>query len=233
MAVEFHLAEDPLALHLLLQHLEGLIDIVVTDKNLHAAFLFDRPVTGPAVDGPVATVELHRPERRNAWTLVLGQELGEALAELDADDTVRAVVITGSGPTFSVGADLKAGDNVQVSVRARAGASLADIEATAAALVGDHGNNSAGHGRALFLYVGTVAGGQAGGHIALHVTGGNWRSLRSKLGQSLDETFTYDEGTIFLLWQGKVPTVIDPSQLKAGDRITVRVRAARAATRSR
>ena len=45
------------------------------------------------------------------------------------------------------------------------------------------------------------------------------------LGQSLDETFTYDEGTIFLLWQGKVPTVIDPSQLKAGDRITVRVRA--------
>ena len=50
------------------------------------------------------------------------------------------------------------------------------------------------------------------------------------LGQSLDETFTYDEGTIFLLWQGKVPTVIDPSQLKAGDRITVRVRAARAAT---
>ena len=119
---------------------------------------------------------------------------------------------------------------IQVSVRARAGASLADIEATAAALVGDHGNNSAGHGRALFLYVGTVAGGQAGGHIALHVTGGNWRALRSMLGQSLDETFTYDEGTIFLLWQGKVPTVIDPSQLKAGDRITVRVRAARSAT---
>ena len=53
-------------------------------------------------------------------------------------------------------------------------------------------------------------------------------ALRSLLGQSLDQTFTYDDGTIFLLWQGKVPTVIDPSQLKAGDRITVRVRAARA-----
>ena len=50
------------------------------------------------------------------------------------------------------------------------------------------------------------------------------------LGQSLDETFTYGDGTIFLLWQGKVPTVIEPSQLKAGDRITVRVRAARNAT---
>jgi hypothetical protein len=50
------------------------------------------------------------------------------------------------------------------------------------------------------------------------------------LGQSLDQTFTYDDGTIFLLWQGKVPTVIGPSQLKAGDRITIRVRAPRADT---
>ena len=42
MAAEFHLAEDALALHLLLKHLEGLVDIVVPDENLHAAFLFDR-----------------------------------------------------------------------------------------------------------------------------------------------------------------------------------------------
>jgi len=42
MAAELHLAEDALALHLLLQHPEGLIDIVVTDENLHAAFLFDQ-----------------------------------------------------------------------------------------------------------------------------------------------------------------------------------------------
>ena len=47
MAAELHLAEHALALHLLLQHLEGLVDIVVTDENLHAAFLFDRPVDGP------------------------------------------------------------------------------------------------------------------------------------------------------------------------------------------
>jgi hypothetical protein len=36
MAAELHLAENALALHLFLQRLEGLIDIVVTDKNLHA-----------------------------------------------------------------------------------------------------------------------------------------------------------------------------------------------------
>ena len=44
MAAELHLAEDALALHLLLKHLEGLFDIVVPDENLHAAFLLDRAV---------------------------------------------------------------------------------------------------------------------------------------------------------------------------------------------
>src|SRR5450830_1841909 len=47
MAAELHLAEDALALHLLLQHPESLVDIVVTDEYLHAAFLFDRAVDGP------------------------------------------------------------------------------------------------------------------------------------------------------------------------------------------
>jgi len=42
MAAELHLAEDALALHLLLKHLEGLPDTVVPDENLHAAFLFNR-----------------------------------------------------------------------------------------------------------------------------------------------------------------------------------------------
>jgi hypothetical protein len=46
MAAELHLAEDALALHLLLQHLESLVDIVVTDEYPHAAFLLDRAVDG-------------------------------------------------------------------------------------------------------------------------------------------------------------------------------------------
>ena len=124
-------------------------------------------------------------------------------------------------------ADLKQGDWVQVSVRAKPGASLAEIEANAAGVVAGHGANTPGKARPLYLFAGTVTGGQSGGHIALHVTGGNWRALKSMLGQSLDQSFSYDDGTIFLLWQGKVPTVIDASQLKAGDRITVRIRAPR------
>ena len=51
----FHLAEYALALHLPLQHLKGLVDIVVADENLHAVFLLDRAVNGPDGQGARAT----------------------------------------------------------------------------------------------------------------------------------------------------------------------------------
>jgi hypothetical protein len=128
-------------------------------------------------------------------------------------------------------ADLRAGDNVTINVRAKGGVSLAELLATPVAVVADRGASNAARSRPLFLYIGTVAGGQSGGHVSLHVTSGNWRGLRTMLGQaSVDQTFSYDNSTIFLLWQGRVPTVIEPSQLRAGDRITVRVRAPRGST---
>jgi hypothetical protein len=51
VAAEFHLAEETFALHLLLQRLEGLIDIVVADENLHAAFLLDSRDQDTDMDG--------------------------------------------------------------------------------------------------------------------------------------------------------------------------------------
>ena len=59
MAAEFHLAEYPLALHLLLQHPEGLVDIVVADENLHVVFLFKRLI-GPTAKllGPLACASI-------------------------------------------------------------------------------------------------------------------------------------------------------------------------------
>jgi hypothetical protein len=127
-------------------------------------------------------------------------------------------------PTVGSYTDLKAGDWVNVNVRDSAGSSLADLEAKPAGIIGDR-LKQPDAALPLWLYVGTVAGPQTGGHIALHVNAGNRRALRSLLGQSADQTFTYDDSTIFLLWQGKVPSVIAASQLKAGDRITVRIRA--------
>lgn len=57
----------------------------------------------------VATITLNRPERYNAYTTQMGRELFGALARLDADDGVRAIVITGAGKHFCAGADLEAG----------------------------------------------------------------------------------------------------------------------------
>jgi 2-(1,2-epoxy-1,2-dihydrophenyl)acetyl-CoA isomerase len=56
----------------------------------------------------VATVTLNRPERRNAMSSELLQELLASLELAAADDDVRAVVLTGAGPGFCVGGDLQA-----------------------------------------------------------------------------------------------------------------------------
>jgi hypothetical protein len=47
MLAQLHLAEETFALHLLLQRPEGLVDIVVTDENLHVPFLLIRRLIGP------------------------------------------------------------------------------------------------------------------------------------------------------------------------------------------
>jgi len=61
------------------------------------------------VDEQVATLTLNRPEHLNAFTGRMGVEWGDALARCDADDAVRAVVITGAGRAFCAGADLSRG----------------------------------------------------------------------------------------------------------------------------
>lgn len=54
----------------------------------------------------VATLALNRPETHNAFDAELIQKLTSALLDLDRDDSVRAIIITGTGSTFSAGADL-------------------------------------------------------------------------------------------------------------------------------
>jgi enoyl-CoA hydratase/carnithine racemase len=61
-----------------------------------------------AEDG-IATITLDRPERMNAFTFVMRAELLAAFDEADADDAVRAVVVTGAGRAFCAGADLGGG----------------------------------------------------------------------------------------------------------------------------
>jgi enoyl-CoA hydratase/carnithine racemase len=59
--------------------------------------------------GAVQVLTLDRPGKRNAWTPKLGHELYSAIRDADADDAVRAIVVTGAGGTFCAGADLSGG----------------------------------------------------------------------------------------------------------------------------
>ena len=57
-------------------------------------------------DRQVAIVTLDRPEKLNAWSWTLGAEVVAAFDAADADDDVRAIVVTGAGRAFCAGADL-------------------------------------------------------------------------------------------------------------------------------
>src|SRR6185437_11117038 len=78
----------------------------------------------------------------------------------------------------------------------------------------------------LYLFRGKLTAVGSDGSVTVDVTGGNRRAMRLLIGANASETFSTGDGTIFLLWQGKVPTVIDASKLVVGDRIVVRIRAA-------
>lgn len=56
--------------------------------------------------GPVALLTLRRPEKLNALGAVLHDEIERAGTEVEADDSLRALIITGEGRGFSAGADL-------------------------------------------------------------------------------------------------------------------------------
>jgi hypothetical protein len=128
-------------------------------------------------------------------------------------------------PTVVQAGDLAAGDYVTVNVRAPRGSDLSAIEQQQAGIVGDHGTTLNTPDKPLYLFRGTLTS-VGTSTVTVHVTGGDRRALRLLIGSSADQTFTFGDETIFLLWQGKVPTVIDASKLVVGDKIVVRIRAA-------
>ena len=61
------------------------------------------------VDDRVATVTLNRPDKLNAWTVTMMEDLIKAFDILDNDDEVRVIIVTGAGRAFCAGADLDPG----------------------------------------------------------------------------------------------------------------------------
>ncbi len=71
---------------------------------------------------PIAVIQLHRPDAFNALSHGLMIELASCLEELDADETINAIVITGSNRAFAAGADIKemaSADSVEMLKRDR------------------------------------------------------------------------------------------------------------------
>jgi enoyl-CoA hydratase/carnithine racemase len=62
-----------------------------------------------ALEDGIFTITLNRPDRLNAFTATMMNELIAAFDTADADDAVRAVIVTGAGRAFCAGADLGAG----------------------------------------------------------------------------------------------------------------------------
>lgn len=73
-------------------------------------------LTATVGDG-VALLTLNRPEHRNAYTGRMGELLNAAYRQCDDDDGVRAIVLTGAGGTFCVGADFDAPESPFASAR--------------------------------------------------------------------------------------------------------------------
>ena len=59
-------------------------------------------------EGPVVVLTMNRPARRNAMTLAMFGRLADAWDEIDADETIRACILTGAGDHFCAGMDLRA-----------------------------------------------------------------------------------------------------------------------------
>ena len=156
--------------------------------------------------------------------------LGQPVTQTFAYSTSTEFLKWSKGiPTVVQPGDLAAGDYVTVNVRDKRGSSLSDIEQQAAGIVGDHGTQLFPPTMPLYLFRGTLTS-VGTSTVAVHVTGGDKRALRLLIGSSADQTFTFGDDTIFLLWQGTVPTVIDASKLVVGDKIVVRIRAPKGAS---
>jgi hypothetical protein len=151
--------------------------------------------------------------------------LGETVAQTFAygDDTEFLKWSQGVPAVVEPG-QLAAGDFVRVHVRAERGATLGQIEQSDAVLVGDRGAELSKPTQPAYVFRGklTAVGSSS---ISVDVRGGNRRAMRLLIGEPAAQTFTVGGSTIFIRWQGRVPTVISRADLKVGDAVVVRIRA--------
>ncbi len=163
---------------------------------------------------------------RAALRSLLGQSQEQTFAT--GEKTVFLKWTNGIPKVVGIG-DLAVNDYVTVNTRAGRDAALDTVKGTPAATVADHGPTLNKPDKPLYLFRGTFVSTDAG-KVTIKVSGGNRNALRLMIGQDAQQSFATGGETVFLHWAKRIPTVIDASQLKVGDRIVIRVRADRGAT---
>ena len=201
----------------------GASSTLAARSNGNTLYIFNGRLLADAGSSPSIFVDVNGGNHA-ALRKLIGQGDNQQFA---VDSNTEYIRWTHGVPTVVPESNLVAGDRVSVKTRASRQASLAEIEGTPARVVADSGSNARFPHRPLWLFIGTLDAPAANGHLTLHIANGNLRSLRAMLGQPLDQTFSYDAHTIFVLWQGRVPTPISAGQLHVGDKISVRIRAPR------
>jgi len=76
----------------------------------------------------VATIKLNRPDKLNAWTQRMEEEIGAAVREASADELVRVIILTGAGKGFCAGADMSLLSTISQDSAESAGRFLVDNE---------------------------------------------------------------------------------------------------------
>ena len=132
-------------------------------------------------------------------------------------------------PTVVASGDLAQGDRVAINLRAARGATLAELRAPAPGIVGDHGTTWNNPSKPLYLFRGTLVS-STDGAVTVDVRGGNRHALRLLIGQPARQVFATGGETVFLHWQGRIPSVTSASSLEVGARVIVRIRADRGST---
>ena len=195
---------------------------VAANKSVNVPFIFKGELVADPPPGANSVLVDVAGGNHRALRLMVGQSSGQSFAVGPNTQYLRWVH---GVPTVVSLDNLAEGDFLTIRVRAPRRANLGQVESTPAVNVADRGPTPRSPSRPLWLFKGTLNAPAAQGHVSVHITDGNYRALKAMLGQSVDQTFSYGRRTVFIRWTGRVPTLISPSQLSVGDRITVRIRA--------
>jgi enoyl-CoA hydratase/carnithine racemase len=93
------------------------------------------PDVSCVLEGPVATVTIDRPHVRNAMTLAMWKGMAATFRDLGASKEVRAIILTGAGESFSVGADVSEFGTVRADAAASTAYEVA-VDACSDAIAG-------------------------------------------------------------------------------------------------